>query len=289
MIETRLHGRGGQGAVTAAELVAQAAIAEGNYAQGFPSFGPERRGAPVTAYLRVSEQPISLREPVNQPDVVVVLDNSLIGLVDVTEGLVEGGALLVNLPPDQADKLSAFRGKHRLALVDASAIAMAELGVPITNTAIIGALLKTAGLCGLESLEEPLNRRFGKLAAKNLAALKRAFQECRIIEADSAPADKTQAGFRIEAQKPWQELALGGDIVTAGSSQDFETGNWRTAGYPQTNQDECIKCGVCWVVCPDMAYSKREDDLYDWNSRFCKGCGVCAEECPKGAIEMKAG
>lgn len=289
MIETRLHGRGGQGAVTAAELVAQAAISEGKYAQGFPSFGPERRGAPVTAYLRVSEKPISLREPVNSPDVAVVLDNSLIGLVDVTEGLVPGGTLLVNLPLDQKDSLSKFSGKFRLAVVDATSIALEEMGVPITNTAIIGALIKAMGLCDLASLEAPLAKRFGKLAPKNLAALKRAHEECLIKEADSAPAAKTQPGFKIEAQKPWQELALGGDIVIPGSSHDFETGNWRTAGYPQTNADECIKCGVCWVVCPDVAYSKNDDGLYDWNSRYCKGCGVCAEECPKGAIEMKAG
>ena len=289
MIEARMHGRGGQGAVTAAELVAQAAIAEGKHAQGFPSFGPERRGAPVTAFLRVSPSPISLREPVNSPDVVVVLDNSLIGLVDVTDGLIAGGALLVNLPPEQEGKLAEFRGKFRLALVDASAIALEELGVPITNTAIIGALVKTMGLCGLASLEEPLAKRFGKLAPKNLAALQRAHQECRIIEADGAPAAKTQPGFRIEAQKPWRELALGGDIETPGSSQDFVTGNWRTAGYPVTNPEACIKCGVCWALCPDMAYSKNQQDFYDWKGRYCKGCGVCAEECPKGAIEMKVG
>jgi len=289
MIEARLHGRGGQGAVTAAELVAQAAIAEGKYAQGFPSFGPERRGAPVTAYLRVSDKPISLREPVNSPDVAVVLDNSLIGLVDVTEGLVPGGTLLVNLPLDQQDSLSEFKGKHRLVLVEATGIALQELGVPITNTAIIGALIKAMGLCDLASLEEPLAKRFGKLAPKNLAALKRAYEECLIIEADAAPAGKTQPGFKIEAQKPWQELALGGDIESPGSSRDFVTGNWRTAGYPETDTGQCIKCGVCWVVCPDMAYSQNDEGFYDWISRYCKGCGVCAEECPKGAIEMKAG
>ncbi|MFZ5584690.1 MAG: 2-oxoacid:acceptor oxidoreductase family protein [Thermodesulfobacteriota bacterium] len=289
MIEARLHGRGGQGAVTAAELVAQAAIAEGKYAQGFPSFGPERRGAPVTAYLRVSPSPISLREPVNSPDVVVVLDNSLIGLVDVAEGLVAGGALLVNLPPDQEDKLSEYKGKFRLALVDASAIAMDELGVAITNTAIIGALVKAMGLCALDSLDEPLARRFGRLAPKNRAALRRAYDECRIITADAEPAAKVQPGFRIEAQQPWAALALGGDITAAGSSRNFETGNWRTAGYPVTNTEECIKCGLCWALCPDMAYSQNQAGYYDWSGRYCKGCGVCAEECPKGAIAMKVG
>lgn len=289
MIEARLHGRGGQGAVTAAELVAQAAIAEGQYAQGFPSFGPERRGAPVTAYLRVAPTAISLREPVNSPDVVVVLDSSLIGLVDVTEGLVEGGALVVNLPADQEGKLSDLKGKYRLALVDATAIALTELGVSIANTAIIGALVRTMGLCGLASLDEPLTQRFGRLAPKNRAALRRAHDECRIIAADVAPAVKAQPGFRIDAQQPWAALALGGDITEAGSSRNFETGNWRTAGYPVTNTEECIKCGLCWALCPDMAYSQNESAYYDWSGRYCKGCGVCAEECPKGAIEMKVG
>jgi len=87
---------------------------------------------------------------------------------------------------------------------------------------------------------------------------------------------------------PWGRMPIGGDVERPGSSGDFETGNWRTAGYPVTDQEACIKCGLCWVVCPDVAYSKNPEGYYDWSARYCKGCGVCAEECPKGAIEMKA-
>ena len=129
MIEIRLHGRGGQGGVTAAELLAQAAISEGNYAQGFPSFGPERRGAPVTAYIRMSKEPIYLREPIDHPDVVVVMDATLIGLVDVFEGMKPGGRLVINAPYEKSEELKDTAQGFNLAVVDASAIAAETLGV----------------------------------------------------------------------------------------------------------------------------------------------------------------
>ena len=178
MIEIRWHGRGGQGAVTSAELVAQAAIAENRYAQAFPSFGPERRGAPVQAFVRVSDNsPVKVRAEITQPDVVVVLDPGLLPIVNVTSGLKKGGLLVVNTKKTAAQLRQDFGYTERLATIDANRIAREVLGVLITNTTMVGALVKATGVIKMESLVAPLAKRFGKLADRNFNAAKRAFEE----------------------------------------------------------------------------------------------------------------
>jgi pyruvate ferredoxin oxidoreductase gamma subunit len=183
LIEIRWHGRGGQGAVTSAELLAKAAIAEGKYAQAFPAFGPERRGAPVVAFDRIdSKAPIRVRAEIRQPDVVIVLDPTLLRVVNVTAGLKNGGTLIINTRKDFVTIEEAFGGNWKLALVDATRIARAILGVPIVNTTMLGALLKTTPVVTVESLVEPLEERFGRLAERNLNAMKQALIETRVKE-----------------------------------------------------------------------------------------------------------
>ena len=130
MIEIRLHGRGGQGAVTSAELLAQAAIAQGKYAMAFPSFGPERRGAPVAAFFRVSDEPIKTREKIYEPDVVAVLDSSVLEIVNVTDGLKPEGTLIINAPVCEETCRADYGFSGRLAFVDADKIAKEVLGCP---------------------------------------------------------------------------------------------------------------------------------------------------------------
>lgn len=180
MVEIRFHGRGGQGAVTSAELTALAAIDEGKFAQAFPSFGPERRGAPVMAFVRVSETQIRTREKVYNPDVVVVLDPSLLQIVNVEAGLKEGGLVILNTKKSAEEVRKETGLKARLALVDASKIAMETMRVPITNTTMLGALIKGAGLLGIEALRAPIQNRFGPIAEKNLKACQRAFEETTV-------------------------------------------------------------------------------------------------------------
>ena len=179
MIEVRWHGRGGQGAVTSVELLALAAIAEGKYAQGFPSFGPERRGAPVAAFNRIDDLRIRVRSGIYHPDVVVVLDESLIGLVNVVDGLKPEGVLVVNTAKSAEEIGRALNFKGRIATVDATSIARKELGVPISNTTMLGALLKTIKVVALDSAKGPLEHRFGRLADRNLTAMKRAYDEVK--------------------------------------------------------------------------------------------------------------
>lgn len=166
--------------MTSAELTALAAIEEGKYAQAFPSFGPERRGAPVMAFVRVSEKPIRTREKVYTPDLVVVLDPSLLQIVNVEAGLKEGGLVILNTKKSAGQIREETGIKARLALVDASTIAMETMRVPITNTTMLGALLKAANLMTVEALRGPVQTRFGPIAEKNMKACMRAFEETRV-------------------------------------------------------------------------------------------------------------
>ncbi len=182
MIEIRVHGRGGQGAVTSAELVAVAAIDDGKYAQAFPSFGPERRGAPVAAFIRVSDEPIRSREKVYDPDVVMVLDPSILKIVNVTAGLKEGGTVIINTSKPLEEIARLLKVHARIATVDATKIALDSMGVPITNTTMLGALLKATGVVKKKALEKAIDKRFGRIAEKNKTALNKAMAETIVKE-----------------------------------------------------------------------------------------------------------
>lgn len=177
-----MHGRGGQGAVTSAELTALTAISQGQYAQAFPSFGPERRGAPVMAFVRVSKTPIRTREKIYEPDIVIVLDPSLLEIVDVQSGLKQNGWLVINSKKSPTDLKKEFGIKSHLAVLDAMKIAMEVLRVPITNTTMLGALVRATGVVPLEGLEEPIKHRFGPIGEKNFAACQRAYEETVVEE-----------------------------------------------------------------------------------------------------------
>ncbi|RFA94673.1 2-oxoacid:acceptor oxidoreductase family protein [Pyrobaculum aerophilum] len=169
LLEVRFHGRGGQGMVTAAQVLAAAAILEGKYAQAFPEFGPERRGAPVKSYLRISDRPIYIREPILRPDVIVVADQSLFKAENPLEGAKENTILVVN---------GAYKAPIKTYYVDATSLAMKVLGRPIVNTAIIGAVVKATGLVSLSSVAEALKKYFsGRLYDLNLKLVETAYQE----------------------------------------------------------------------------------------------------------------
>jgi pyruvate ferredoxin oxidoreductase gamma subunit len=183
LMEIRWHGRGGQGGVTTAELLAQAAISEGKYAQAFPSFGPERRGAPVQAFNRVDSQaPVRIRADVTDPDVVVVLDPSLLDKVNVTSGLKKGGYVIINTRKTAGEIKKEFGIKHPVATVNATKIAREVLGVPIVNTTMLGAVIKVTGVIEKESAHAPLEKRFGRLGERNVQAMETAYKDVVIEE-----------------------------------------------------------------------------------------------------------
>jgi pyruvate ferredoxin oxidoreductase gamma subunit len=184
MIEFRFHGRGGQGAVTSAELLAQAAIAEGKFAQAFPSFGPERRGAPVLAFARIDDENIRLRQAVYQPDVVIVLEEALMGIVDVESGVGETGVVVINTHKTAEEIRKKYNLKRTLWLVDATKIAIEGIGRPITNTTMLGAAIKSTGCVAMGSMEGPLLERFGqKIGPLNLKVMLSAHEEATEVPA----------------------------------------------------------------------------------------------------------
>ena len=179
ILEVRWHGRGGQGAWTASELLARAAIAEGKYIQSFPEFGPERMGAPVTAFTRISTEPIRTHCAVYSPDVVAVLDPTLLKAVNVADGLdEEGGNIIVNTkenPVEVRKRLKSNAGK--VWTVEASDISLKILGMSITNTAMLGAVARVTGIVSLETIEKMIGERFrADVAAKNFLVVKEAYQ-----------------------------------------------------------------------------------------------------------------
>lgn len=174
-LEVRIHGRGGQGVVTAAELLSLAAFDQGLHAQALPSFGSERTGAPVVAYCRIDDRPIRAHDPVDAPDVVVVQDPTLLRGGEVLLGLVEDGLVVVNSGRSVAELADAglrLRPGQRALTVPASDLARERLGQPLPNTALLGAVAAATGVVGLPAVRRAIADRFGSrgglLAAGNL-------------------------------------------------------------------------------------------------------------------------
>jgi len=187
--ELRIHGRGGQGAVIASKVLAVAVFREGRWVQSFPAFGVERRGAPVTAFLRVADVPIRLRCEITAPDDLIVLDPTLVDAIDVTAGLKPGGGILINTdrPPSA---YPALTDRFRVATVDASAIATAH-GIgsrsqPIVNTAILGAFATWSGLVGLDHVCDAIAEEVPSRAEANQAAAREAAQAVCVADAADA-------------------------------------------------------------------------------------------------------
>jgi len=183
LTEIRWHGRGGQGAKTAATMVAEVALEEGKFSQGFPEYGPERMGAPIRGYTRISDGPIRLHCPITAPDVVVILDPTLISVEDLTDGLKPNGAVIVNTsdsPAAMRKRLGITHGK--VYTLDATKIAIETIGRPIPNTPMIGALIKVSGAMQLDTVFHDIKKKFLKKLGErgvqgNIQAVQRAYEE----------------------------------------------------------------------------------------------------------------
>jgi pyruvate ferredoxin oxidoreductase gamma subunit len=181
MFQLRIHGRGGQGVVTAAELVSIAAFIEGRHAQAFPSFGSERTGAPVVAFCRIDDKEIRVREPIAEPDALIVQDPTLLHQVNVFEGLGRDGYILINSGRTfeqlgLGEFAQQFR-RERLRTVPATEIAREHLGRPIPNAVLVGGFAALSGLISLESVAAAIRSKFaGKLGDRNAAAAAAAFE-----------------------------------------------------------------------------------------------------------------
>ncbi len=181
MVEIRFHGRGGQGTVVASKILADAIAKEGNYVQAYPEFGVERRGAPVFAFIRIDNKPIYDKSRIYTPDHVVVVDPTLIEAIDVTEGLKEGGWIIINT--DKRPEELKFPKKYKVATINATEIAvkhkLGTLAAPIVNTAIVGAVVKILKLAKIESLLEAVREEVPIKPEENVAATAEAYKQAQ--------------------------------------------------------------------------------------------------------------
>jgi pyruvate ferredoxin oxidoreductase gamma subunit len=176
--EIRLHGRGGQGVVTAAEIVGQAAFADGMYALAFPSFGSERMGAPVQSFVRVSKEPIRSRNQVYHPDYLIIQDSTLIGMIDVTRGLKPDGMMIVDTEKDP-DELGV-KTEAKIFTVPATRIALDIIGRPVQNTTLLGYFAAVTGLISFDGVKKAIEERFpGLIGTKNVSAAEKAYTMAR--------------------------------------------------------------------------------------------------------------
>jgi len=314
--EVRIHGRGGQGSVTAAELLAVAAFEDGKFSQAFPFFGVERRGAPVTAFARLSDKKIRLRSQVYEPDYVIVQDPTLMSAVDVTAGLKPNGIVIVN-SEKPADEVGIDKGMD-VRTIDATGIALAIIGRPIVNTTLLGAFAGATGEISIESIKRSVLERFpGKIGETNVEAAMRAYETMQVTQPVTATKRKEGQKERKSADqraKPSKKLPPSA-IGEPGGSKSTKTGDWRVF-YPEFDMEQCVRCGKCLEVCPDLAITertlhgkeaeeakeraqelekagkikkaaaKKAEIQYLLNPDYCKGCGICANECPIKGIKM---
>ena len=193
MYQVRIHGRGGQGVVTAAEMLSVAAFREGRHAQAFPSFGSERMGAPVVAFCRIDDREIRLREPVLQPDALIIQDPTLLHQVDVFGGLAHKGYVLINTTRTLDDLgLKELVRKFRFYAVPATDLALKHVGRPLPNAALLGGFAAVSGRISLESVAAAIREKFGgKVAEGNVAAAREAYAFVRdaLRETSHAEAD----------------------------------------------------------------------------------------------------
>lgn len=187
VVEIRWHGRGGQGAKTASLLLADAAFNTGKYIQGFPEYGPERMGAPITAYNRISDDRLTIHSNIYEPDYVVVVDDTLVTDVDVTAGLKENGAIIINSPRTPEEVKPLLKGyKGKVCTIDARKISTETLGKYFPNTPMLGAVVKVSGIMDeqefLKDMVDSFKHKFAKkpeVVEGNIKALERSMQEVK--------------------------------------------------------------------------------------------------------------
>jgi pyruvate ferredoxin oxidoreductase gamma subunit len=303
VINLRFHARGGQGGVTASNLCVEAFY---GYGVCQPRFGAERMGSPTESYVRLSinDDLVRNNEQVYAPHAVAVLDPSLLGEIEVTAGMVPGGWLIVNTTLDQISLQNIVGRKDiNIATIDALNVAMEILGRNITNTIILGALIRVVPIFSIDALADAIMERFkGEVAAKNVAAIKRAFEETCIYESSEAP----ELDFSVDTKIKWQQVFPGlpgykeldkagvwycdEDVIEMGSDQ-VNTGSWGEWDIIW-DEEKCTDCAQCWYICPDFCIIREKDEDGLWHMKgidglHCKSCQNCLEVCPVEAISKR--
>lgn len=282
MMEIRWHGRGGQGAKSMSQVLAEAWLKGGEYVQAFPEYGPERSGAPVTAYTRADTRPIRIHHAIRTPDVAVVIDPSLLGEVPLTAGLKPEGVLLVNTE-ESADELANRLGIGQRVLTIPGDRLAREVGGRFANVVMLGAVARALGEPPLEALEAVVRENKVKLPPEALEANVRSVRAGYDYEPQEARGTP-----KVQAPTTLAPISTGlpGGVVLAETAPHPRTGSWRTGLKPAVNLEACINCLLCWVYCPDDAIRTDGQAFGGFDYQHCKGCELCVGACPTQAIAM---
>lgn len=293
MIEVRFHGRGGQGAKIASRILGHGANLAGLYAQDFALFGAERRGAPVVSFTRIGGEPIDRRGEIDRPDLVVVLDPSLLKEApgQVYRGVHDATPLFVNADPQRFLATALPAANYRA--IDMQRLALECIGRSFVNAIAAAVAAKQLTAVDFAQLSTAIRQELGEFGLpaevieKNITAASFAYQSTPQVALPRAPAQET------ETLTSWQAVPyLGGaqfagpTIRHRGSATLRQTGNWRTE-RPVIELEKCKRCFLCYLYCPEAALRLDADNFPHVDYDHCKGCMICAEECPTDAISRR--
>jgi pyruvate ferredoxin oxidoreductase gamma subunit len=287
----RLHGRGGQGMKTASRIVGTAAFMGGYYAQDFPVYGAERRGAPIMAFTRLSDNPILERGIITCPDINIIADETLLddNAAKVLQGMDNGTITMVNTHYTPSHVKETYGVKGEVATVDITEIVLKIINKPALSSVAAACACKLTGMISKDALKEAVTRELTDIHLKRESIDKNV--EAAMVCFDNTP-DICTTGFKHSegyngnriARLEYADPCVGTPSVYAmGNTIDKKTGNWRLY-KPVIDYEECSMCRACFVHCPHSCISIDESGYPQIDYENCKGCFTCMDECPKGAI-----
>lgn len=284
----RFHGRGGQGAKTASRILGDAGFNAGYFAQDFPIYGAERRGAPVTAFTRFSDEKITEKGFVFSPDISAIMDDSLISdpMANPFAGLRKGGVAVVNTTKRSGSVLLG-RDDVTVATVDLTGQALKILGKPVLSAGIAAAVARIAGI-NRDALLKAVSEELGdiglsaELVAKNVEFATTIYQELTPLKlkTEELPTTEKLVPLAIVVSENGIEK-----VTNTGNSSLRHTGNWRTF-RPTIDYSKCTDCMICYAYCPESAMSVGDDGRVRIDYDNCKGCMICMVECPLRAVSQ---
>ncbi|WP_440951809.1 2-oxoacid:acceptor oxidoreductase family protein [Methanococcoides sp. FTZ1] len=288
MLRLRFHGRGGQGAKVASRVLGTAAFLDGYNAQDFPLYGAERRGAPITAFTRISRDDIMERGLVSQPDIVVVMDETLLSdpRAMPLSGLKKGGVVFVNTPRALPEIKEEYGIEEHVIILDITKVSLDMIGEPVLSSLAAAVASKIAGI-GEEALSGALEKELSgiisdrELLEKNIEAALYCYNA--VVPVSIEAAENIPEKENIIAI-PFETALVSSPAIKATANTPLRrTGNWRIF-RPVWDHDACTRCMTCVARCPEGCIRLNEDGYPSADYENCKGCLICVEECPVRAI-----